>query len=117
MAYPPPGYIPPPPVSRERVKETIVKLFTSHDISVTEVRRCAANVEVLKRYVSCMLESDLSVLEAEIREFVGDECRAKNVKRVYLWSTREGVYNYFNVGFFTKEKGVNILTMLSVGTS
>ncbi|MEM1944474.1 MAG: hypothetical protein QW756_04710 [Nitrososphaerota archaeon] len=117
MAYPPPGYVPPPPVSREKVKETLVKIFTGLDIAVSEVRRCSANVEILKRYVPCMLESDLAALEAAAREFAEVECRGRGVKKVYMWSVREGVYNYLNIGFFTREKDATVLTILSVGTS
>ncbi|GBC70194.1 hypothetical protein HRbin01_01904 [archaeon HR01] len=116
MSYPPPGYIPPAPVSREKVKETVVKIFSAYDISVTEARRCSANVELLKKYVACVVESDVAALEAVVKEFAEVECRGKGVKKVYMWSVKEGVYNYLNIGFFTKEKDATVLTMFSVGT-
>ncbi|MEM1964505.1 MAG: hypothetical protein QXH12_00115 [Candidatus Caldarchaeum sp.] len=99
------------------MKQLLIKVLADHDVSVSEVRRCSANVEVMTKYVACMVESDLVALEALTKEFAEVECRGKGVKKVYMWSVREGVYNYVNIGYFTKEKDATVLTMFTVGTS
>jgi hypothetical protein len=108
-----------PVLTRDRVIQEVKTELNNDEIDVTEARRCRANVEIMKGYVYYFQPHELTNVQAVLQSFVEQECKPSKIKRVYLWSTREGGQTRLDVGFFErqeKETEPTALVMLSVVT-